>query len=92
MQVYVKRSYQGRLKREADSVGQQYSPGHTASRIVTTTSINSVSYTGGETDSSDLSGVVPDNQTVPDGMSVTYTKTATTMERSERVDSLAAEE
>lgn len=38
MQFYIKRSYQGRLKQEADSIGQQYSPGHTTSKIVTTSS------------------------------------------------------
>ena len=43
MQFYVKRSYQGRLKTEADSVGQQYSPGHTTSTVTTTT--NSISET-----------------------------------------------
>lgn len=37
MQFYVKRGYQGRLKREADTVGQQYSPGHTTSSITTNT-------------------------------------------------------
>ena len=43
MQFYIKRSYQGRLKAEADSVGQQYAPGHTASTIIN--SNNSVSLT-----------------------------------------------
>ncbi len=38
MQFYVKRGYQGRLKQSADSVGQQYAPGHTTSTIVTTAS------------------------------------------------------
>jgi hypothetical protein len=41
MQFYVKRGYQGRLKKEADTVGQQYAPGHTTSIIVTGT--NSIS-------------------------------------------------
>ena len=36
MQFYIQRGYQGRLKAEADSVGQQYSPGHTTSLITTT--------------------------------------------------------
>lgn len=35
MQVYIKRAYQGRLKQEADSVGQQYAPGHTDSTVTT---------------------------------------------------------
>jgi uncharacterized protein (UPF0333 family) len=37
MQFYIKRSYQGRLKAEADTVGQQYAPGHTTSIIRTAT-------------------------------------------------------
>lgn len=37
MQFYIKRSYQGRLKKEADSVGQQYAPGHTTSTNVINT-------------------------------------------------------
>lgn len=37
MQFYIKRSYQGRLKAEADSVGQQYAPRHTTSIITTKT-------------------------------------------------------
>ena len=45
MQFYVKRSYQGRLKTEADSVGQQYSPGHTTSIITTTNTSTSVTTT-----------------------------------------------
>jgi len=43
MQFYLKRGYQGRLKREADTVGQQYSPGHTTSVIVNTNDSTSVS-------------------------------------------------
>ncbi len=35
MQFYVKRSYQGRLKTEADAVGSQYAPGYTTSNIST---------------------------------------------------------
>lgn len=45
MQFYVKRAYEGRLKHEADSLGQQYSPRHTVSRITTTTSSTSVTTT-----------------------------------------------
>ena len=43
MQFYVKRGYQGRLKKEADTVGQQYAPGHTTSIILTTTNSTSAS-------------------------------------------------
>ena len=42
MQFYVKRGYQGRLKKEADTVGQQYSPGHTTSVIATINKSTSV--------------------------------------------------
>jgi cytoskeletal protein RodZ len=35
MQFYVKRAYQGRLKQEADKVGDQYAPGYTNSSITT---------------------------------------------------------
>lgn len=45
MQFYIKRSYQGRLKAEADSVGQQYAPGHTTSKITTTNNSTSVTVT-----------------------------------------------
>lgn len=41
MQFYIKRGYQGRLKKEADTVGQQYSPGHTTSTIITNTTSTS---------------------------------------------------
>lgn len=94
MQFYLKRSYQGRLKQESDTLGQQYSPGHTASLIETVTATYSVSYTGGQTDSSDLSqvpGLVPDAVDVPDGMTVTYAGTDTDTERREAVDSFATE-
>lgn len=45
MQSYIKRGYQGRLKAEADSVGQQYSPGHTTSVIRTTNNSTAVTIT-----------------------------------------------
>lgn len=89
MQVYVKRSYQGRLKQEADSLGQQYSPKHTSSLAVTNTEIKSESYTGGQTQVSD---VVDKAVTVPEGMSVSFSKTNTTFERKEAVDSYASED
>jgi uncharacterized protein (UPF0333 family) len=41
MQFYLKRGYQGRLKKEADTVGEQYSPGHTTSVIITNTNSTS---------------------------------------------------
>ena len=36
MQVYVKRGVQGRLKQNADDIGQQYSPGYTTGVVTTT--------------------------------------------------------
>ena len=36
MQYYVKRAIQGRLRQSADSIGEQYSPGHMTSTITTT--------------------------------------------------------
>lgn len=50
MQFYIKRGYQGRLKKEADTVGQQYSPGHTASTInINTTSSSQTTVEEGQT-------------------------------------------
>jgi hypothetical protein len=91
MQFFIKRSYSGRLKTEANTLGGQYSPGHTNSEITTTTTVTTVSYTGGKTKASDLVGVVPDAKTIPDGMSVTYSKSNTSFNRNETVDSLASE-
>lgn len=89
MQVYVKRSYQGRLKQEADSVGEQYAPKHTTSQVITNTAINTESYTGGTTDAS---GLAKKEAVVSDGMSVTFSEVSSTVERKEKVDSYAAEE
>jgi len=91
MQVYVKRAYQGRLKHESDSVGDQYSPGHTTgvSNVVTTS--NSVTYTGGETNASDMAGVISGTTEIEQGVSVTVSKSATSSNSSETIDSLGAE-
>ena len=35
MQIYVKRGIQGRLRSSADSIGEQYAPGHTTSTFAT---------------------------------------------------------
>jgi uncharacterized protein (UPF0333 family) len=49
MQFYIKRGYQGRLKKESDTVGQQYSPGHTESTLTThTESISSTTVADGK--------------------------------------------
>ena len=37
MQYYVKRAIQGRVRQSADSIGEQYSPGHMEESTITTT-------------------------------------------------------
>jgi len=96
MQVYVKRSYQGRLKHEADSLGTQYSQGHTTGRTTVTTSSNSVTYTGGVTDTADNPNggdplITQSGITVDQGVSVTVSKSKTNVSGAERVDSLSTE-
>lgn len=96
MQVYVKRAYQGRLKQEADTLGQQYAPTHTISSIETITNTSSVSFTGGETSNANLNfnleDLVPDAVAVPDGMTVSFSDTQTNFVRDEKVDSFATED
>ncbi len=82
MQIYIKRGYQGRLKQEADQVGQQYAPKHTHSLTNVTTRSSTVSYVGGETD---------DGKEIPPGVSVSFTNSTTTSERKEAVDAYATE-
>ena len=41
MQVYLKRGFQGKLKEGADTMGQQFSPGHTTANYTTNTFTNS---------------------------------------------------
>ncbi|MDP2941489.1 MAG: hypothetical protein Q8N85_04480 [Candidatus Omnitrophota bacterium] len=41
MQVYLKRGWQGKLKESADSMGTQFSPGHTTSNYTINTFSNS---------------------------------------------------
>lgn len=43
MQIYLKRSVQGRLRETADSIGQQYSPGNTSSVMYMSSDSNSQS-------------------------------------------------
>lgn len=38
MQVYLKRGFQGKLRDNADNMGKQFSPGHTAYTATTTSS------------------------------------------------------
>ncbi len=91
MQVYFKRAHQGRIKQDADSIGQQYSPKHTTSLTTSRTVTNTASYTGGITKAADLPGLVPDNVLVGDGMTVTFSGSSTTTDRKEAVDAFAAE-
>lgn len=86
MHIYVKRAYQGRLKQEADSVGEQYSPGHTTSLIETDTTSTSTTYTGGELVKDDGSKVP-----VPYGTTVSKSSSSSTMTKSEGVDAFAKE-
>jgi Flp pilus assembly pilin Flp len=39
MGVYMKRGFQGRIRSSTDDIGEQYSPGHTASEYNTTTNL-----------------------------------------------------
>jgi hypothetical protein len=89
MQIFVKRSYQGRLRQEVDSLGPQYSPKHTSSHTITKTTVTSESYTGGKTKATELTGYK--NVDVPDGMGVTFSKIKTDFTHKEAVDSFAAE-
>ena len=78
MQVYFKRAYQGSLKEKSDELGSGlYSPKHTTSLSKISTSTNSTTYTGGPT--------------VPDGVSVTVTKTATSSNKTEAIDAFATD-
>ena len=83
MQVFIKRAYQGRLKKEADSVGQQYEMGKTTSESVTETTTSRETYTGGQTSASGVFGKSVD---VPTGMTVTKTDSRTTYKKYEEVD------
>lgn len=41
MQIYIKRSVQGRMRQTADSIGEQYAPGNTTSDTTLTINSNS---------------------------------------------------
>ena len=89
MQVYIKRSYQGRLKAEADSLGPQYSVGHTKSESKTITESTTESFIGGTTADSEL---LDTTKEVPMGISFTVSKTKSSSTRQEEVDSFADED
>lgn len=75
MHIYIKRCYQGRIKQEADSLGSQYSPGHTSSLMVTTIETNTGS----------------SNNDEEEGLNVTRTNTKTRVEKKESVAAFAAD-
>jgi hypothetical protein len=72
-------------------VGDQYSPGHTTgvSNMVTTS--NSVTYTAGEANAADMPGVISGTTDIEQGVSVTVSKSSTTSNSSEQIDSLGSE-
>ena len=85
----------GRLKEDADKLGPLYSPGHSHVLSTTTRDLNTVSFTGGQTDDSglpaNLQDIVRSGVNVPDGMTVTYTDENTENSRVETVDSFTTE-
>jgi len=82
MNIVIKRAYQGRIKQNADEVGQQYSPGHTTSKITTETKSENTTYTG---------GVTKEGVAVPENMTVTQSNSKNTYKKLEGVDSFATE-
>jgi hypothetical protein len=67
MRAYVARGIQGRLRSEADQLGQQYAPGRTTSSISTTYSSHTTSDVSTETEgnmTSTTSTTVTDYDTV----------------------------
>jgi Flp pilus assembly pilin Flp len=45
MQIYVKRGLQGRMRQNADSIGEQYAPGNTTSDMTVSFSSESITTT-----------------------------------------------
>lgn len=94
MQVYLGRAYKGKIREDADSLGQLYSPGHTTSLITTDTTTHSVSYTGGQTNSGDLpnNNIIPGGVNIPDGMTVNYADSNTDFHKQEAIDAFTTEQ
>jgi hypothetical protein len=88
MQAYIKRGYQGRIKQEADSLGQQYSPKHSTSATQVTTDTTSESFSGAGIYHSNIRG---SDVTVPEGMSASVSTTKTNLTRDEKIDSFSTE-
>jgi hypothetical protein len=86
MHVYVKRGYQGRIKQEADEIGEQYAPNHTASFISTNTTVDTTTWVGGTFSYQGVSGEVPL------GSTLTVTTTNSTFRKMENVSSFATED
>ena len=82
MQVFIKRAYQGRLKQEADSVGQQYEMGKTTAETITETRTIRETYSGGQTSASGVFGKSVD---VPTGTTVTKSRSTTSFQKAEEV-------
>jgi uncharacterized protein (UPF0333 family) len=87
MQFYIKRSYQGMVKYQADQVGEQYSPGHTTALTVTKANTSTVSYTGGNYSEGPGPEIL-----IADGVTVSYSQSNTTFSKQEAIDSYAAED
>jgi uncharacterized protein (UPF0333 family) len=81
MQIVIKRAYQGRIKQEADSIGQQYSPLHTTGNFTVNTTTNTTTLTGGSY-----------NQQSLEGLTLTFTNTTTNTTKGERVDAFTTED
>ncbi len=75
MQVFIRRCYQGRLKQQAETLGSQYSIGHTSSFTITSTRTITDTYTGGKT---------PWGVNIPEGMTVSYSAVRTSLDREEK--------
>jgi len=79
MQIVIKRAYQGRIRQEADSVGPQYSPNHTQMTLITNTTSNSASSSGGWYNATGTPQSLG-------GLTLTITNTTTNTSRAEVVD------
>lgn len=83
MQVFLKRSYQGKLKEQGDIIGPQYSPGHSTSTTTNYSWSSTESHTGGQT------GWGVD---VPEDVTVNSTIAMKDTDKQEAIDSFATEE
>ena len=92
-QFMIKRSYEGRIKQEIDSVGASYSPGHTIADSAMTTESRTNSYTGGKISLTDnLVDPSSKGKLIDDGVTVSLSNTQTTFKKDEKIDSIKAED